>query len=165
MDGVTDINNPKCANTCGTNYIDDLTISDMKRCVKSCKNLIPTAYIYEDPDISKKKCVRECPPYTEDGKTKYYYIDAKSDPENPTCVKTCPEKHYIDELSIEGLKMCVPSCNNLIPPAIIYSDSDNANKKKCVRLCPTTGDLYADFATDSINPECKAECPTGSYID
>ena len=29
----------------------------MKKCVKSCKNLNPTAYIYTDPDISKDRCI------------------------------------------------------------------------------------------------------------
>ena len=30
-------------------------------CVPSCKNLVPTAYIYDDPDRNMKVCTRKCP--------------------------------------------------------------------------------------------------------
>ena len=49
-------------------YMDDeLTLAGEKICVPSCKNLIPTAYIYWDEEIlsgdnvNKEKCVRKCP--------------------------------------------------------------------------------------------------------
>ena len=60
LDEISDSNNPKCASNCSGNYIDSLTISGVKRCVSSCKNLEPTAYIYTDTENNDKlTCIRE----------------------------------------------------------------------------------------------------------
>ena len=58
---IADENNPKCDTKCYSkddksieHYIDDeLTTPGLKICVKSCEELKPTAYIYNDPDINK----------------------------------------------------------------------------------------------------------------
>ena len=56
---------PECVSTCATDFfIDDITTPGVKICVRSCKNLNPTAYVYEDSDITatnKNRCVRTCP--------------------------------------------------------------------------------------------------------
>ena len=89
-------------------------------CVKSCKNLNPTAYLYTDPDISKTTCIRKCP-------ASAAYVNPINE-DQPTCSSTCPTLYYLDnELTTDGLKICVPSCHNLIPPAYIYVDTDNNN--------------------------------------
>ena len=137
LDEISDSNNPKCASNCSGNYIDSLTISGVKRCVSSCKNLEPTAYIYTDTENNDKlTCIRECPADN--------IVDYTTDPNNPKCVTACPENHYIDAISSD-LKVCVPSCNDLIPPAIITND-----KKECIRVCPNG--QYADYYTDAENP-------------
>ena len=76
-------------------------------CVKSCKHLIPTAYIYTDPDLGNKNvCLSDCPPNAP-------YVNPY-DPNNPKCSSSCPVHYYLDdELSTKGLKICVKSCNNL----------------------------------------------------
>ena len=56
---------PKCGTTCPDNfYIDELTSGGVSMCVRSCKELNPVAYVYEDSDLTcnnKKRCVRACP--------------------------------------------------------------------------------------------------------
>ena len=75
-------------------------------CVLSCKNLNSPAY------INKKgtKCVSKC----DDGE----YINPE-DEERPICVSECPTNYYIDEITNSSLKVCVPSCKNLIPSSYI----------------------------------------------
>ena len=37
-----------------------------------------------------------------------------TDPDKPRCVSVCPEDYFLDdEITIKGIKMCVPSCNKL----------------------------------------------------
>ena len=55
----TNETNPKCSTKCpsdGLIYIDSITTSGEKRCVSSCKELIPPAYI----DIDGVACIRNC---------------------------------------------------------------------------------------------------------
>ena len=65
----SDEDHPKCASDCpiidsanpnaGYYYIDNVTTIGVKMCVKSCKLLNPTAYIYNDPDNGDKEtCLR-----------------------------------------------------------------------------------------------------------
>ena len=74
-----------------------------------------------------------------------YYVDETTDPNNPTCVTSCPTGYYIDGLTTDKYKICVKSCRNLIPTAFIYEDPDNSNKKTCVRACPSD---KTDFLVD-----------------
>ena len=84
IDFATDLNNPKCVSSCGSNYIDSLTDSAKPRCILSCKNLIPTAYIKKS---DTKECTRSC--------ETDYYIDSITNPDHPVCRDQFPEK-YID---------------------------------------------------------------------
>ena len=102
----TDEHYPKCTADCPNDgeykYIDnELTTSGLKICVKSCKNLEPTSYIYKDPDNGDRDtCIRSCPdevPYVT------YDLD------NPKCADKCydstnadPTKYYIDDLTTPG---------------------------------------------------------------
>ena len=108
IDKTTDTENPRCTATCPANhYIDEVTIVGEKVCVTSCKNKIPTAYLYIDTsDSNKIKCVHTCPDSVK-------YLDTTTDPDNPKCVSTCPNNYFIDELTTPGVKLCVPSCYNL----------------------------------------------------
>lgn len=96
-------------------------------CVRSCKELNPVAYVYEDSDLTcnnKKRCVRACP-----AKKPYIQFDKS---EQPVCETECnatSDYKYIDELSVEGVKMCVKSCQNMKHNAYIF---DNGEIKKCV---------------------------------
>ena len=71
------------------------------------------------------KCVTSCG-------TKY--IDAITDPDNPTCADSCPSGSYIDELTYgASKKVCTKSCRNLVPVACV--DASDAANKKCTRAC------------------------------
>ena len=74
VDGITDPNNPECTKKCLNTYIDTFTINGIKRCVSSCKNLEPTAYILKSDPINNNydACVRACP-YDASGDK--YYLD------------------------------------------------------------------------------------------
>ena len=50
--------NPKCSAACPTKlkYIDAITNANEKRCVSSCKNLIPSAFISKDGNSCTRKC-------------------------------------------------------------------------------------------------------------
>ena len=68
------------------------------------------------------------------------YVDP-TETHYPICAKSCPTDangyQYIDdELTTPGLKICVKSCKNLVPPAFIYTDTDNESRKTCKRICP-----------------------------
>ena len=91
----------------------------------------------------------------------------------PKCADKCPDDgdyKYIDnELTTEGLKICVKSCKNLEPIAYIYEDPDNNKYKTCVRYCP---DEVPYVSYDFDNPQCVDECydkddgdATKYYID
>ena len=60
----TDADNPKCVTSCPNEYyIDEITddINDsvkLRKCVPSCKDLEPAAYIYFESD--RYKCIRNC---------------------------------------------------------------------------------------------------------
>ena len=98
---------PTCVVNCPTNYYkDDITNSSLKVCVPSCKNLIPSSYIYEN------KCHRSCKDLSK-------YVDPE-DPDRPTCADKCPENYYLDEDTFDKEDVCVPSCKNLVPTAYIY---------------------------------------------
>eukprot|EP00828_Plagiopyla_frontata_P047387 TRINITY_DN873_c0_g1_i8.p1 TRINITY_DN873_c0_g1~~TRINITY_DN873_c0_g1_i8.p1 ORF type:complete len:2601 (+),score=459.84 TRINITY_DN873_c0_g1_i8:925-8727(+) len=162
----TDKHYPKCTADCPDGeykYIDnELTTSGLKICVKSCKNLEPTSYIYKDPDNGDRDtCIRSCPdevPYVT------YDLD------NPKCADKCYDstnadatKYYIDDLTTPGQKFCVPSCKTLNPIAYIYVDPDLSSKERCVRKCPEDKP-YVD-ESDLDNPKCVATCPDGQYLD
>ena len=148
-DFATDAKNPKCVDACPPNsYIDNTTINNytdndsgkvLKRCVPSCKNLNPTAYIYVDKDNGNKEtCISLCP-FVEGSIVNEYYVDA-SDIDNPRCTKSCPADYYIDNLSDDisnKVRMCVPSCKDLIPSAYFYENAalKTNNKKQCIRNC------------------------------
>ena len=51
-----------------------------------------------------------------------------ADLDHLTCVASCPENYYIDNLT-SNVSMCVKSCTNLEPSAYIYKNASNANKK------------------------------------
>ena len=108
------MNNPKCVSSCGSNYIDSLTDSDKPRCILSCKNLIPTAYIKKS---DTKECTRGC--------ETDYYIDSITNPDHPVCRDKFPGK-YIDKLTDSNAGRWVESCQNLIPSA--YRDITVADK-------------------------------------
>ena len=81
-------------------------------CVKSCKALTPTAYVYTDTDDeNKKKCYRECP-----SSVPYVDYTAENDPacaaDCPTIVEATPNAgyYYIDNITTSGVSMCVKSC-------------------------------------------------------
>ena len=96
------------------------TFWNVKVCTKSCRHLIPEAYINEEDKI----CTRECP------KDKPFLIPDENNIEL-ICKSGCPDKstYYIDALTqhtVSYHKQCVKSCNNLNPPAFIDNyDPDN----------------------------------------
>ena len=57
IDFSTEIS-PKCSAACPAElkYIDAITNANENRCVSSCKNLIPSAFINKDGD----SCIRKC---------------------------------------------------------------------------------------------------------
>ena len=74
IDGLTDTENPVCVDKCADDYfIDEITYTfkklkdgstteyedytDKKVCTKSCRSLVPIAYV----DSATKKCIRSCP--------------------------------------------------------------------------------------------------------
>ena len=82
----------------------------------------------------------------------------------PKCTASCSGDiyKYIDnELTTDGLKICVKSCKNLEPTAYIYNDPDNDNQDTCVRTCP---DEVPYVSYDFDNPQCSNNC-NSLYID
>ena len=72
----------------GYYYIDNITTTNVTMCVKSCKLLNPTAYIYEDPDNgAKETCVRSCP-------IDKPYVNI-ADENNPKCDVACYSKENV----------------------------------------------------------------------
>ena len=58
IDAITDPSNPKCATSCPDgSYIDEISNSSRRVCVKSCRNLHPVAYV----NIDTKSCISSCP--------------------------------------------------------------------------------------------------------
>ena len=115
----------------------------MSKCVLSCKNLVPSAYIYND-----EQCVRVCP----DDK-KYVSTDV----DNPQCISKCEDTEYIDENTIEGVSLCVKSCKHIKPLAYIVKT--DAVPRKCIVNCSKiTGYTYFDAITDVDNPSCMDSC-------
>ena len=148
----TDYENPKCADKCPNNwyknkiaqYYYNVTWSELSVCVTSCKNLIPTAYIYDDAGVAT--CKTECP---SDKK----YIDAV-DPDYPKCVANCPENYFIDKITDSKFMYCVPSCLNLRPTTFIFADPSNGDRKTCITNCSVnTNAKYVDMRNKD-HPEC-----------
>ena len=59
----TNEKHPKCSNACpstGLKYIDNITNSNEIRCVSSCKELIPPAFIDTEDGKGSITCLKEC---------------------------------------------------------------------------------------------------------
>ena len=94
----SNITNPKCDSECKEGeFIDSLSEEPEEFCVKSCKNLEPSAYIYDKDDDSTPKCVRAC---NKDTTGAYIYLDALTDADHPKCTKTCGD--YLIYTTAEG---------------------------------------------------------------
>ena len=144
-DSITDPNNPKCVSSCNDyGFVDELTYgSNKKVCTKSCKDLIPIAYI-DDTTNTKHICTRECPNYIK------YIEDAEdSNALQYICVSACDDDYYIDT----NTSMCVKSCRNLVKNIYLNIDIEviediEIKKKKCVSQCPVDKP-YIKFYADT----------------
>ena len=117
--------------------------------MSSCKDLVPTAYIYtnykfkpKDTEYTVNLCMTAC------GESKTCH-DSLSDSSKPECVANCDSIGYIDELTDKNKKVCTKSCKDLVPVAYIYNKT---SPYKCVTTCPDEA-KYLKYIYDENDKE------------
>ena len=115
--------------------------NDTHECVLEC-SVARTLYGHNEGRV----CVTRLGCYHVTGKK--YYADEVSG----TCVEVCPQTLWAEDVTWT----CVSDCDPVNAVKILYR---NHNNQKCVPLCPSDPDEYADESTGN----CVRTCPPGSY--